>query len=204
MIVTIGNTKGGVGKTTLPEQVALARRLAGRDVLSGRPPTLACVQLADGRLPRAQLGPLPARRDDTLIDVDGRDSEAPLVALSRSDMVVVPVRPRAADVWALADIASLIEQALEARQEDGRAPMRVLVVLNLADPGDNPDTTDAAAALVEFPQLSAVGTQISRRKTVANAMAHGLAVAEMTPHDAKACAEIVALVSNVFDGQGIT
>ena len=96
-------------------------------------------------------------------------------------------------------IAALIEQAQEARLDDGRAPMRVLAVPNLADPGDNPDTVDAAAALTEFPQLSSVGTQIRRRKAVANAMAHGRAVAELTPRDAKACAKIAALVSYVFD-----
>ena len=33
MIVTVGNTKGGVGKTTLAVQLALARASAGRDVL---------------------------------------------------------------------------------------------------------------------------------------------------------------------------
>ena len=71
MIVTVGNTKGGVGKTTLAYQIALARRIAGRDVLlvdadrqgsaqvaatvrseAARLPTLTCVQLAEGRLLR--------------------------------------------------------------------------------------------------------------------------------------------------------
>ena len=33
----------------------------------------------------------------------------------------------------------------------------------------------------------------------ANAMAHGLAVAELMPRDSKAVAEIAALVGNVFD-----
>ena len=32
MILTVGNTKGGVGKTTLAVQLALARAHAGRDV----------------------------------------------------------------------------------------------------------------------------------------------------------------------------
>ena len=33
MIVTVGNVKGGVGKTTLAINIAIARALAGRDVL---------------------------------------------------------------------------------------------------------------------------------------------------------------------------
>ena len=32
MILTVGNTKGGVGKTTLAVNIAIARALAGRDV----------------------------------------------------------------------------------------------------------------------------------------------------------------------------
>jgi chromosome partitioning protein len=218
MIVTVGNTKGGVGKTTLAVQLALARRLAGRDVLlidadrqgsaqnaatlraeSGRLPTLTCVQFAEGKLLRAQLGPLAAKHDDTLIDVGGRDSESLRVALGRSDLVVVPVQPRAVDVWALADIVGLIAQAQAAREDDGRSSLRVLAVLNLADPGANPDTVDATAALAEFPELQLASTVIRRRKAVANAMAHGLAVAELTPRDAKACEEVAALLSNVFD-----
>jgi chromosome partitioning protein len=222
MIVTIGNTKGGVGKTTLALQLALARQLAGRDVLlvdadwqgsaqtattlraeAGRSPALACVQLAEGRLLRAQLGPLAAKHDDTIIDVGGRDNEALRVALARSDLLVVPVQPRAVDVWALSDIADLVDQAQAAREDDGRPALRVLAVLNLADPGTNQDTIEAGVALAEFPQLPVVEAVIRRRKAVANAMANGLAVAELTPRDPKACDEFAALVSTVFESQEI-
>jgi len=105
VIVTVGNTKGGVGKTTLGVQLALIRRLAGRDVLlvdadrqgsaqmavairaeSGRQPGLSCVQYADGKLLRAQVGPMAAKHD-TIIDAGGRDSEALRVALGRSDVL---------------------------------------------------------------------------------------------------------------------
>ena len=222
MIVTVGNTKGGVGKTTLAFQIALARRIAGVEVLlvdadrqgsaqaaatlraeSDRMPRLACVQLAEGRLLRAQLGPLAAKHDDTIIDVGGRDSEALRQALARSDLVLVPVQPRAVDVWALSDIATLIEQVQAAREDDGRPPLRVLVILNQADPGANADTIDAGKALVEFPHLRLIESVVRRRKAIANAMAHGLAVEELTPRDAKACEEVAALVSHVFDGKEV-
>src|SRR4051794_11606622 len=106
MIVTVGNTKGGTGKTTFAVQIALARRGAGRTVLlidadrqgsaqkvmtmraEGGHKPLACVQLADGRLLRAQLAPLAEQHDDTVIDAGGHDSEAFRVAMLRSDLLV--------------------------------------------------------------------------------------------------------------------
>src|SRR4051812_11267596 len=130
MIVTVGNTKGGVGKTTLAYQLAMARRIAGREVLlvdadeqgsgqavatmrseTNRAPALTCVQLAEAKLLRAQLSLLAAKYEDTIIDVGGRDSSSLRLALTRSDVVLVPVQPRAIDVWALAGFADMIAQA---------------------------------------------------------------------------------------------
>ncbi|MEO9190459.1 MAG: AAA family ATPase [Acetobacteraceae bacterium] len=212
MIVTVGNTKGGVGKTTLAMQLALSRRLAGRDVLlidadrqgsaqtavsiraeAGRAPALSCVQYAEGKVLRAQVGALAAKHDDTIIG----DSEALRVALGRSDVLLVPVQPRAINVGALADIVELVERAQEARAEDNRPALRAFAVLNLADP----DNTDAAKAVLDFPALLPLDGIVRRRKAVANAMANGLSVDEFTPRDPKACDEIGALCAGVFAGK---
>ena len=222
MIVVIGNTKGGVGKTTLATQLALARQAAGRSVLlidadrqasaqsaatmraeGGKTPALACVHQPEGRPLRAQIPALAASYDDTLIDAGGQDSEALRVALFRSDLLVVPVQPRAVDVWALAPMAALVDRAQEAREDEGLPRLRVLAVLNLADPGDNRDTAETVEALASFPQFTVAPAVIRRRKAVANAMAHGLAVAEAQPRDAKACEEIALLVTHVFDMQEV-
>jgi chromosome partitioning protein len=129
-------------------------------------------------------------------------SEALQVAILRSDLLVVPVQPRAVDAWSLSDMADLIDRAQEARGDEGRARLRVLAVLNLADPGGNRDAAETVEALHGFAQFAVADAIIRRRKAVANAMAHGLAVVEMAPRDPKACEEIELLVSNVFNVEG--
>jgi chromosome partitioning protein len=217
MIVTVGNTKGGTGKTTFAVQIALERQAAGRTVLlvdadrqasaqkvmtmrveNGHKP-LACVQLADGRLLRAQLAPLADQHADTVIDAGGHDSEALRVAMLRTELLVVPVQPRGLDVFELETMAELIERAQDARQEEGRPPLRVLAALSMADPGDNRDTRDTLAALRELPAFTVAGAILRRRKAIANATANGLSISEWRPLDRLAWDEIRQLTSNVFD-----
>jgi chromosome partitioning protein len=212
VIVTVGNTKGGVGKTTLAVQLALARALNGRDVLivdgdrqgsaqmavairaaAGRMPGLACVQYHDGAVLRAQVQRQASKYDDVVIDAGGRDSTALRAAIYLSDLLIVPFQPRSVDVWALADIAGLVDEANGVREG-----LRACAVLNAADPGVSSDNVEAAAALADFPQLTLLNTPIRRRKAFANALGLGLSVEELTPRDTKACEELAALVSMVF------
>jgi chromosome partitioning protein len=215
VIVTVGNTKGGVGKTTLATQLALARALVGRDVLvvdgdrqgsaqtavairaeAGRKPGLTCVQYPDGAVLRAQVQRQSGKYDDVVIDAGGRDSTALRAALAISDVVIVPFLPRSVDVWALSDIAELVDEANSVR--DG---LRAYAVLNAADPGTSSDNTDAAAALGDFPQFTLLDTPIRRRKAFANAVGLGLSVDELTPRDPKACEELATLASMVFSDE---
>ena len=208
MIVTVGNTKGGVGKTTLAVQLALSWAIAGRDVLlvdadrqgsaglvvavrseAGRTPGLTCVAYHEGAALRAQVQRQAPKYDDVVIDAGGRDSGALRAALVLSDALLVPFMPRALDVWALADIAALVEEARGVR--DG---LRAMAVLNGADPGVSGDNADAAAALADIPGLILLNAPIRRRKAFGNATALGLAVDELTPRDAKASNELAALV----------
>jgi chromosome partitioning protein len=213
MIVTVGNTKGGVGKTTLALQLALARARAGRDILlvdgdrqgsaqtavairaaAGRTPGLSCVQYHEGAVLRAQVLRQAVKYDDVVIDAGGRDSTALRAALSLTDRLIVPFLPRSVDVWALGDIAALVDEANSVRHG-----LRAYAVLNAADPGASSDNTDAAAAVADHAQLTLLDTPLRRRKAFANALGFGLSVDELTPRDAKACEELAALVLQVFD-----
>lgn len=214
MILTVGNTKGGVGKTTLAVQLAIARAMAGRDVWlidgdrqgtaaaaiaaraeAGRQPGIACAQYADGPALRGQVQQQRDKWQDIIIDAGGRDSTALRAALILSDVLLVPFAPRSYDVWALDDMAALVDEANSVR--DG---LRCLAVMNQADPGEHSaDNAEAAAAVAEVPQFTYLPAPIRRRKAFSNAGGAGLAVAEMPSRDAKACAEMDALIASLFN-----
>ena len=116
------------------------------------------------------------------------------MSLMLADVLLVPVQPRGLDIWAVGQMASLVEAATAT--PDG---LRALVVLNLADPGASPDNADAAAALADFPALTLVEGPIRRRKAFAAAAARGLSVDELMPIDIKAIHYLSDVATLVFN-----
>ena len=213
MIITVGNTKGGVGKTTLAVNLAIARALAGRDVWlidgdrqgtaqmaisiradSGHAPGISCATYPDGPTLRTQVQQQAGKFDDIIIDAGGRDSTALRAALVLSDVLLVPFQPRSYDVWALNDMASLVDEVRSVR--DG---LRAVAILNCADPGEtSTDNAEAAAAVADVPQFEYLDAPIRRRKAFANAAGQGLSVLELKPTDKKAAEELNTLVKALF------
>ena len=214
MIISIVNTKGGVGKTTLAVQIAVSRALEGLDVWlidgdrqgtaaaaiaaraeANRVPGIACAQYPDGPQLRAQVQQQAHKWDDIVIDVGGRDSTALRASLILADVLIVPFAPRSYDVWALDDMAALVDEAHSVR--DG---LKAYAVLNMADPGErSTDNAEAAEAVAEVPQFTYLPTAIRRRKAFSNAGGAGLAVGELTPKDSKAMAELATLIEHIFN-----
>lgn len=215
-VIVIGNTKGGVGKSTNTVQVAVGRALQGKDVLlvngdrqssssnaidrrdaSGLAPSVTLAAYLDGVQLRTQVLRQLDKYDDVIIDAGGRDSSAFRHAMMIADVMLVPIAPGNFELDALEDeLIPLIEEIQASR---GDNPLPIYAYLNMAEPKKfSTDNLETRRSIQNYPQLQLLDLQVTRRKSIAAASTLGLAVSEMKPRDPKAVKEIDALLSALF------
>lgn len=145
LIITIANLKGGVGKSTVTINLASCLHRAGHRVLivdadsQGTCQAWAAVAAErkhDGPPVVGLAGPalrrdLPrvgAAFDVVVLDTPPRLGLEAKTAMLAADLVVMPVTPGAADVWALQETVAALEEARSLRPE-----LRARALLNRAD-----------------------------------------------------------------------
>jgi chromosome partitioning protein len=214
MILTVGNTKGGVGKTTLAVNLVIVRALTGFDVLlvdgdeqrtaltftelrTDRQGTPGYTAVAlDGPAIRTQVRQLAPKYDDVVIDVGGRNTGSLRAALMVSDMLLIPMQPRSFDLWAMDQMAELVSEARELNSK-----LQSVIIINAAD-AQGSDNQDAVEALQEVPDITVLPITIGRRKAFPNAAAAGRAVMELgRDKDGKATRELMAVVQSLYAHQ---
>lgn len=215
-IIVIGNTKGGVGKSTSAVQVAVGRALQGKDVLlvnsdrqsssskaidrrdaAGLTPSVTLVAYPDGEQLRTQVLRQLEKYDDVIIDAGGRDSSAFRHAMMIADVMLVPIAPGNFELDALEDeLAPLIDEIQASR---GDNPLPIYAYLSMAEANKfSSDNIATRKSIESFPQLQLLDINIVRRKSIAAASTLGMAVSEMRPRDLKAVREIDAMLAALF------
>jgi chromosome partitioning protein len=204
MIIGVLNQKGGVGKTTLSVNLAVALAQSHRVLLVDADPqgsalawssvrdvenSFPVVGMAKPSLHRDMPG-LARNYDIVVIDGAPRVNELARAAIMASDLVLIPLQPSPYDIWASADTVQLVR---EARQY--KPGIRAAFVINRRV-AKTAIGRDAAQALVQFDDVPVLDVSIGQRVIFAESAARGLGVIEAAPHSeaAQEMARLAALV----------
>ena len=208
-IVTITNQKGGCGKTTVAMGLAGTLGLRGHKVLvvdadlqatasrwacaaeEGRPfpATVTGLAAAGGKLHR-EVKKHVGDYDYIVIDTPPAvESSAPQSALLISDLVLVPVIPSPADLWAAQGILAIIENARVVNEE-----LEAMLLPNMV-----PHTVlgrEALEALAEFG-LRVCSSSLGQRTAYREAAIGGTTVQALGRRADRAVVELESLCDQV-------
>jgi chromosome partitioning protein len=212
MILTIGNVKGGVGKTTLALNFTIALAKKKREVLlidgdeqqtsmefterrsAAQEGSAGYTSVAlFGKSIQTQVKALTSKYDDIVIDCGGRDTGSLRASLLVSDVVLIPVLPRSFDLWGVLQTAELVSAARQWNEA-----LIALCVLNSED-STGADNDAARAELRQLDSLRVLDRGIVRRKAFANAASEGKGIVEWD--DAKALKEFMWVFATVHSAQ---
>ena len=211
MILTVGNIKGGVGKSTLACNIAVAlsfqegggvllidgdKQGSAADFTQSRADLLGeagftCVR-AQGKEVVNQVVTMREKFSHIVIDAGGQDNPSLRAGLAVSDKVLVPVSPRSFETWALENMASLIEEASITNPN-----LEAFAVLNLAFPRGSDNSQTQEIIREDYPKLTLIEPSIVQRKAFSDAVGQGLSVLESKPRNPDAIAELLGLLSGV-------
>lgn len=214
MLLTIGGTKGGTGKTSLATNLAAMRARDGVDVLlvdadpqgsaaawaqarteHGHEPRVQSVTLRGARITRDLLD-LAERYADVIVDTGGRDAPELRCGIAASDVVVTPIQASQYDVDTLEAMADLIDQAGAARTD----PVDARVVLSRVPTHPHlREWQEARDIVAEYPGLQLADAMI-RERVAWRRTSDGYALAELPQRDQKAEDELSRLYRSIYTG----
>jgi chromosome partitioning protein len=209
MIIVVGGTKGGTGKSTLvtnliavdvaqgfdsilvdcDRQASASNWAASReDKEVVRVPT---VQKFGGLALTNELKALAKKYDHVFVDAGGYDSEELRAAILAADTLLIPLRPAQFDVWTLPKIIEIVAQS-----QLYNPTLAVSFVVNGAHTSPNVKEVDDVMALAaEVEGMIFCQTVCHNRRAFVKAAAQGKAVTELKgpERDPKAEDEVVSL-----------
>ena len=205
MIVTIGNSKGGVGKSTIACNLAVMAAKTGKNVLlvdaDPQASSLNFRSIRESDDIKATAITTPTLHKDLkdfsnfdmiLIDSGGRDTSIFRSAILAADLLVIPVLPSVYDIWAASDTIEIVKEALLYNE---KLVSRFLI--NMALPNSIMGR-DTQAALKEHEEIPILKQTVGARQVFKNALSMGQGVVEFEPKS-KAAQEIAACYQEIIE-----
>lgn len=207
MIIVIGNQKGGVGKSTLATNLAVAWQELEKNVaIIEADPSIFTTSNWSSDREEANLSPiltvkktgrlketltsLNGQYDVVLVDLAGKDSEEMRSSLLIADLFLVPTQPAQPDVDATMDLIPIIDFAT-----DYNPKLKTAIVFNrVATHAWNTERDEAAEVLSEYYE-TILPTVIHERRAYRSALVEGRSAIEGS--DLKASGEIRSLVTDI-------
>lgn len=206
-VIVLASNKGGVGKTTLA--MSLAEGLARRDstVVVDSDPQQSARQWWSVADDGERLGFRVSTGDDSVISAieEARAHHRFVVvdcppsfgahqtndALTRADLVLVPMQPSPVDVWAGAHVADWVRHARTVNPG-----LRAFIVLNQVEPKTR--LWRGLTAVLDELDLPTLATVIRRRAVFRNTALTGATVYATGRQGREAIAEIENLIEEVL------
>ena len=210
MIITCGNEKGGVGKSTIAINLAVEFAIKNKKVLlvdadiqksttmfaaarreSGNLKEIISVEKTGASLNK-DVQALESGFDVVVIDTGGRDSIEMRKAILISDIFIIPAIPSQLDAWSFEKVYKLYEEARAFNDK-----LKAFVVLNkITANWKSKEKDEMLGFLKDFPEIKIMGSYLKDRASYRKSIGEGMGVSEQKADD-KAEAEIKALFDEI-------
>lgn len=206
-IIAVLNSKGGSGKTTIATNLAHCLQHAGHSALivdtdpQGTASEWAELRPEDSDLPpvvgiskstmQDHMEDIGSAYDLVVMDGAAKLQSVSVAALKVSDVVLLPVRPSGADLWAVEDLVDLVHT----RQEVTGGIPKAAFVVSQQIVGTN--LADEIGEILESYELPLLDGRTSQRIVYAESLSAGTTVLETEPNG-KAAAEIKQLTRDTL------
>jgi chromosome partitioning protein len=203
MIITVGSTKGGVGKSTISCNLAVLAALKGQSVLLVDADTQGSsisfrasretddIQAIQITTPTIHKDLSQFAHDLKIVDAGGRDNKAFRSAIMAADLLIIPCLPSSVDFWAASDVIEILDEARSFKDIPAH------FVLNQVIPNTKL-SVEIVEAMKDFEKdAGLLKSVLCSRIVYKNAFAEGKGVVELA--DKKAADEVTSLYNEIMD-----